>query len=65
MAGTSEAAGPPEALVTVRVLPIGDGRIFTGALAAGVFVTHRRGDVFEADLDTALALEARGLAEAL
>lgn len=62
--------GAPEGeAVSVRVLPQGAGRIFTGetddtaAEAEGRFPTYGRGAVFAAAPDIARALEARGLVE--
>lgn len=51
--------------VKVRVLPKGAGKLFTGALEEGVFVTYPKGAVLEATEDAALVLEDRGLVEIL
>jgi hypothetical protein len=50
-----------------RVLPLGAGRIFTGAYDARAnrFVTLAKGETAEADLVTARRLEKLGLAEIL
>ena len=50
------------AAVTVRVLPQGDGRIFTGD-AGSPFATYRRGEAFALAPAIALELEGRGLVE--
>jgi hypothetical protein len=62
----------PEAVqqaTTVRVLPQGAGRIFTGATDDAAaepearFPTYARGDMFTAERAIAEVLEARGLVE--
>ena len=55
------------ATVEIRVLPQGDGKIFTGEYdsLAHEFTKHKKGDVFEIAEDIARALEARGFAEIL
>lgn len=51
-------------LVSVRVLPKGDGQISTGEHdPAGGDLVYERGDVFEVALDIGQALEERGFAE--
>jgi hypothetical protein len=69
MAKTQRAGATPAATVSVRVLPRGDGRIFTGDNASGVpagetlFPTYGRGEVFAVDPAIATELERRGLVE--
>lgn len=72
MTKTTERArlGAPEGeTVSVRVLPQGDGRIYTGeaddtAPEANLrFPTYGRGEVFATSPDIAQALEERGLVE--
>jgi hypothetical protein len=66
MSKTQREGAPPAATTTVRVLPQGDGRIFTGAVAANteaVSRTYRRGEIFDIDAAIAEALERRGLVE--
>ena len=51
-------------LVTIRVLPKGDGMISTGVHdPAGGDLVYERGDVFEIARDIAESLEERGIAE--
>jgi hypothetical protein len=65
----TERAAKAAATVDVRVLPQGDGRIFTGASepdaaeATQRFSTYRRGETFAIERDVALELEGRGLVE--
>lgn len=61
MTKTERAAKAAEA-VTVRVLPQGDGRVFTGD-AGAPFATYGRGETFSLDAAIALELEGRGLVE--
>jgi hypothetical protein len=62
-------AAPEGEAVSVRVLPQGDRRIFTGeaddAATEAVlrFPTYGRGAVFAVEREIALALEGRGLVE--
>lgn len=56
----------PEAVkvVTVRVLPMGDGKISMGKHAAGIGEAHYdKGETFSVAEDIADALEARGYVE--
>lgn len=56
----------PEAVkvVTVRVLPMGDGKISMGKHAAGIGEAHYdKGETFGVGEDIAQALEARGFVE--
>jgi len=55
------------ATVEVRVLPQGDGKVFTGDYdsLAHEFTKYKKGDVFSIAEDIARALEARGFAEIL
>lgn len=69
MTKTDRVAKAAAATATVRVLPQGDGRIFTGASdptaaeAAQRFPTYGRGETFVAERAVALELEGRGLVE--
>jgi len=69
MTKTERAAKPAAAMVEVRVLPQGDGRIFTGTNEPGApetaqrFPTYRRGETFALERAIGLELEVRGLVE--
>lgn len=62
-------AAPEGEAVSVRVLPQGAGRIFTGEANDTAaephlrFATYERGEMFVAAPDIAAALEERGLVE--
>lgn len=57
----------PDGCVMVRVLPMGDGKIFTGDMVPNSltdrFPTYKRGDVFPLDEAVAQAQEAAGRVE--
>ena len=66
---TAEPAELKEGYVRARVLPLGDGKIYTGDLNQfspdDRFPTHKRGDVLEIPLDIATAQEQAGRVEIL
>ena len=63
----TDAAAPASDRARYRVLPLGHGRIFTGAYDAQAnrFATLARGETGEADRAVAEQLETLGLAEIL
>ena len=68
MPRTNEPSEPalPEGHVRVRVLPLGDDKIFTGETTAKLeFPCHSRGDELTLPKAIADALEKRGFAEVL
>jgi hypothetical protein len=60
----SASQAPAPSVVTVRVLPKGDGQISNGEHdPRGGDVVYERGDIFDVREDIALELEDRGFAE--
>jgi hypothetical protein len=61
----TDVSAPASNRARYRVLPLGHGRIFTGAYDAQAnrFATFNRGDTGEADRAVAEALEQQGLVE--
>ncbi len=67
MPRTNESTDLPAGHVTIRILPNGDGRVFTGEFdpLTQQFTKHPKGAVIAAPETIARALELRGFVEIL